>query len=143
MTHKISASDRSTLIRYASRLPKGSPERRAILSAVMPVLLSKSPNWADWVELEGSAYDKAERLLKSFDDDLFVYKDKIKGKTVFLRHHGMVTLYVAGSDGYFYSTKEMTPPDKRVVYKLVEVALAGDLDLHPKEGFYRNFKVSA
>lgn len=66
----MTAQDRSALIRLASELPVGSPERKAILAGVQKVsresALSKTAGWTGSSH-EGSKADIIKYILKEFD----------------------------------------------------------------------------
>ena len=73
MSRSLSASDRSALIRMASTLPKGSPERKAILAGlrtepsrvaapVGPRDIAKLEQELDMMEAE---HDSLMRMIKS------------------------------------------------------------------------------
>lgn len=94
----------------------------------------------DWERLEGSAKEKAMRILGL--DGHFSFVDlsakKFGRKTVFLRYHGMMTLYAAGDDGQVYSVKLHGMPTANSISYLLEAATHGMTPEAKKEGVYTN-----
>lgn len=124
--------------RLASSLPKGSEERRAILAGLEKASSLK------WAPLTGSGLAKAQRMFKYNTEDWYALDNKVLGKTVFLRDHGVATLYVVGPDGFAYSIKGsggMGSFTKRDIQELVDTAIAGDTSMYPKSGIYKNMRV--
>ncbi len=88
MSRTLTAQDRSALIRLASSLPSGSPERRAILAAASgspPKLLSASTliqelNIGDEVTFFHLPVKMNDYALRDFRDLPFFAKGKIVGK---------------------------------------------------------------
>ncbi len=63
---------------------------------------------------------------------------------MFLRDHGVKTLYVVGGDGYAYSLKTMTMNvSQDTMRELVDVAVIGDVSLYPRSGIYRNMRAKS
>lgn len=95
-----------------------------------------------WRPLVGKGLEKAKRIFgyDDRDDRWYVYQPKILGKTVFLRDHGVRTLYVVGSDGHAYTLEggEFTRP---ILQELVESAIAGDAGKYPRSGIRKNMRV--
>ncbi len=65
MTRKMKASDRKSMIRLASTLPKGSPERRAILAGLSKSAYGgRGPVWTDALERRWNDLHDIERELE-------------------------------------------------------------------------------
>lgn len=56
MSRKLTASDRKSLIRLASELPKGSPERKAILAGLTKTSAKKLPGFPGLVWEDSRGY---------------------------------------------------------------------------------------
>lgn len=137
-------TDRDALIRLASQMDPGSPERETILAAIVSPKEPLSSGGLTWIPLEGRGAAKAERLFGYKSADWYVLDTKIKGKTVFMRHHGTITLYVVGPSGHAFSNKierGWRAVSREDVHQLVESAIADDSQLYPRSGIYRNMKV--
>ena len=147
----LTASDRSALIRLAASLPVGDENRRTILAG-----LAKTVGLVDqslalrkraslrWNLLEGPSLEKVEKMFPMYEGGhWYALADKVRGKTVFARDHGMWTLYVVGNDGYAWSMKlpGSGAISKDDVSNLVDSARKGDASDYPRAGIYRNIKV--
>jgi hypothetical protein len=131
---KLTASDRSALIRLASSLPVGSSERKAILAGLQPRKL-------DWKPVEGAALDKFLSVFAaqfSADEKPVIIAAKAGRKTVFARDSGVFRLYVAGDDGQIYSMKTYGLPNLAGIQPLLTAAAIGLTPELRKEGVYQN-----
>ena len=84
--NKISSSDRSALIRLASSLPKGSPEKRAVLASLRKVAwidtdLLPTPKGTSWIEWNRPGQPKELILHRGYDGNLGSPLGKIVLKT--------------------------------------------------------------
>jgi hypothetical protein len=100
-----------------------------------------------WEQAEGKSLGKIRRMFRTEDHDndtWFVLSEKISGKTVFAREHGIVTFYVVGVDGYAYSMKVSRPLssfDLSDFQDLVSAARTEGRTITKGSGIYRNFEV--
>ncbi len=101
---------------------------------------NRSASSMGWDLLEGPALEKVKRIFEdTTENDWYVSSRKILGKSIFMRDHGVKTLYVAGVDGRAYSLKHAgfdTPLAH--LQELVNAAMTGDTS-EDKIGVYRNF----
>lgn len=94
-----------------------------------------------WDLLEGAGLRKVQGLFRISDTAWYVLQRKIRGKSVFRRDHGVQTLYVVGADGFAYSLKGFQFSIQDINH-LVDVAIVGDPEIHPRSGIYRNMRVA-
>lgn len=100
-----------------------------------------------WEPASGESLTKIARIFPEVykDDIWYVLNEKIRGKTVFGRDHGVWTLYVLGADDNFYSIKfhggepDLNEPETyREINQLVDSARTGESPVG--SGIYRNFR---
>lgn len=100
-----------------------------------------------WEPASSSSLTKIARIFPEVyhDDDWYVLNEKIRGKTIFGRDHGVWTLYVLGADDNFYSLKSHSgepdlndPETLSAINQLVDSARKEESPAG--SGIYRNFR---
>jgi hypothetical protein len=114
MARNLTASDRSALIRLASTLPVGSPQRKAILSGLTKTSAEKGDLYFEGGDGEkrtlwkkGVTPDQAEKMISDWEKKFSVWEEKgMKGKPPGPMVEGGTPVFVS-EDG-----TEMTYSDK-------------------------------
>jgi hypothetical protein len=135
----MNPSDKTLLLKLASSLPVGSPERKAILSGLTEKKASSLDDGSKviesqgWEPLVGPALAKAQRILKH-EGDSFIWAKKFGRKTVFLRNTGVIKMYAFDDEGNvhmgkFYSLTGLDKFAREVLARAYgQVTPSGELD---------------
>ena len=98
MSRKLTASDRKSLIRLASSLPKGSDERRAILSGLKKALDMDFPGTAFLGEPAASRWVSGARALGRAFGDWWVLKSVYGLPSIAIRNRARDTQWIVFTD---------------------------------------------